>query len=154
MPNTLYSIAKQAFLTTIEINNIQTKIDWVNDNFRAALVSEDYALDSISNSNLSDIPSNSILSTAPLNTSAENTGSNLGTASAQSITFTEFPGVSSGAVGNYIVIYRDAGTGNNADNILISYIDTAEGLPVIYNTGDIQVNWDNTVNNVGRVFRL
>jgi hypothetical protein len=39
MPNTLYSIAKQAFLTSIEINNVQTKIDWTNDDFGAALVS-------------------------------------------------------------------------------------------------------------------
>jgi len=156
MPNTLYSTAKQAFLTSIEIDNVQTNIDWVNDNFGAALVSSIYTIDAIADSHLSDIPSSAILSRTSLTTSAIGSGSGLGTAYAESVTFTDFPGVSTGTQGDYIVIYRDAGTGQDSDNLLISYIDTADGLPVIYNTGDIQVNWDNTNTgtSVGRVFRL
>lgn len=164
MPNTLYNIAKQAFLTSITLPNTSlsnVKIDWVNDKFGAALVSSDYVLNKTSNFVLSDIPPETILSKVTLETLvvevSEDGSSDFGTAYANSVTFTEFPDdLTAGAQADYIVIYRDAETGNDSDNILISYIDTAEGLPVIYNTGDIQVNWDNTnpINNAGRVFRL
>jgi hypothetical protein len=48
-----------------------------------------------------------------------------------------------------IIIFKD--TGNNATSPLIAYIDTATGLPITPNGGDIIVTWDNGVN---KIFRL
>ena len=38
-----------------------------------------------------------------------------------------------------------------ADSILIFYLDTATGLPVTPNSGDITVSWDNGAN---KIFKL
>jgi hypothetical protein len=45
-----------------------------------------------------------------------------------------------------LVIYRDSGTAANSN--LIAYIDTATGLPVTPNGGDILVQWDNGSNKI------
>lgn len=42
----------------------------------------------------------------------------------------------------YMIIYQD--TGASATSRLIAYIDTATGLPVTPNGGDITIQWDNT----------
>jgi hypothetical protein len=47
------------------------------------------------------------------------------------------------------VIYKDTGTA--ATSPLIAYIDTATGLPVTPNGGDITVTWDNGSN---KIFKL
>ena len=47
------------------------------------------------------------------------------------------------------MLYRD--TGVEATSALIAYIDTATGLPITPNGGDIIVNWDNGAN---KIFRL
>ena len=48
-----------------------------------------------------------------------------------------------------IVIYVDTGT--EATSPLIAYIDTATGLPITPNGGDIIVTWDNGVNKIFKV---
>jgi hypothetical protein len=55
----------------------------------------------------------------------------------------------SGASVEAIAIYQD--TGNEATSRLIAYIDTATGLPVTPNGGDINLNWDTGVN---KIFKL
>lgn len=45
-----------------------------------------------------------------------------------------------------IVIYQDTGT--ESTSRLIAYIDTATGLPVTPNGGDITVVWDNGANRI------
>jgi hypothetical protein len=50
---------------------------------------------------------------------------------------------------NFVVIYKD--TGVEATSPLIVCIDTATGLPVTPNGGDIQVQWDNGSN---KIFKL
>ena len=48
-----------------------------------------------------------------------------------------------------LVIYQDSGV--SATSRLIAYIDTATGLPVTPNGGNITVTWDNGAN---RIFKL
>ena len=48
-----------------------------------------------------------------------------------------------------IIIYKDTGT--EATSPLIAMIDTATGLPITPNGGDIIVTWDNGVNKIFKV---
>ena len=61
------------------------------------------------------------------------------------MTFTDVTGASIEA----IIIYSDTGT--EATSPLIAYIDTATGLPITPNGGDIIVTWDNGAN---KIFKL
>jgi hypothetical protein len=56
----------------------------------------------------------------------------------------------SGASAESIVIYDDT-PATEATKDLIAFIDTATGLPVTPNGGDITVQWDNGAN---RIFKL
>ena len=47
------------------------------------------------------------------------------------------------------MIYVDTGT--EATSPLIAYIDTATGLPITPNGGDIIVTWDNGTNKIFKV---
>ena len=51
-----------------------------------------------------------------------------------------FSAVAPGDAGEAVIVYRD--TGNAATSPLIAYIDTATGLPVTPNGGDITVKFD------------
>jgi hypothetical protein len=62
------------------------------------------------------------------------------------ITFTTVP---TGGPYEYLVIFKDAGT--DTESPLIAYIDSATGLPVTANGGDINVAWDNGAN---KIFKL
>lgn len=68
-----------------------------------------------------------------------------GACDANDITFTAVSGVSCEA----IVLYIDSG--DPATSSLIAYIDTAPGLPITPNGGDIIVTWDNGTN---KIFKL
>ena len=68
-----------------------------------------------------------------------------GVADAANVTFTSVTGDEAGA----IVLYRD--TGNKATDELIAYIDSATGLPVTPNGGDITIEWDDGAN---KIFKL
>ncbi len=45
-----------------------------------------------------------------------------------------------------VIIYKSTGT--NSTSPLIAYIDTATGLPVTPNGGDITITWDNGANKI------
>lgn len=45
-----------------------------------------------------------------------------------------------------LVIYKDTGTASTSQ--LIAYIDTATGLPVTPNGGDITITWDSGANKI------
>ncbi len=68
-----------------------------------------------------------------------------GAADGADVTFTSVSGPTIEA----IVIYRDTGT--EATSPLIAYIDTATGLPITPNGGDIIVTWDNGANKIFKV---
>ena len=48
-----------------------------------------------------------------------------------------------------IIIYKEGAS--DAASPLLAFIDTATGLPITPNTGDIIVNWDNGAN---KIFKL
>lgn len=68
-----------------------------------------------------------------------------GAADGADVTFTSVSGPSIEA----IVIYVDTGT--EATSPLVAFIDTATGLPITPNGGDIIVTWDNGVNKIFKV---
>lgn len=68
-----------------------------------------------------------------------------GVADAADSTFTALTGDTSES----IIIYRD--TGVEGTSSLIAYIDTATGLPVTPNGGDIIIQWDSGAN---KIFKL
>lgn len=39
----------------------------------------------------------------------------------------------------------------DADSFMLAYIDTATGLPVTLNGGDVNVNWDNGANKIVKI---
>lgn len=126
MANAVYTLAKQAFLSA--------QINWPTDTIKAALVSAGYTPVIATDQYLSAIPSGAIIATTAAFTGATDTA---GVANANNVTFTAVGGTT---VGKYIVIYKD--TGSPATSPLIALIDTATGLPVTPNGGDITVAFD------------
>lgn len=135
MANGLYDAGREAFLSG--------DIDWLNDDIKVILIdTNDYVADLSSDDFLNDIPVAARVSTSS-NLSSK-TASN-GVADAADVTFSSVSGDEAEA----LVIFKD--TGSEATSNLIAYIDTATGLPVTPNGGDITVTWDSGAN---RIFRL
>jgi hypothetical protein len=135
MANALYAKGREKFL--------RGEIAWQTDTIKAVLVdAADYTLSLGSHEFLSDIPSGGRVATTAAFGSKTTTD---GVADAADPTFTGATGDQS----EYIVIYKD--TGSAATSPLIGLIDTATGLPVLPNTGDIAVVFDNGSN---KIFKL
>lgn len=135
MANALYDKARERFLTA--------QLNWSTDTIRAVLVDTGiYTPNLTAHEYLSDISSSARISTSSAFTGKTVAG---GAADANDVTFTSVSGNSIEA----IVIYRDTGTEGTSP--LIAYIDTATGLPITPNGGDIIVTWDNGPN---RIFKL
>ncbi|MDT8383010.1 MAG: hypothetical protein RRB22_01190 [Gammaproteobacteria bacterium] len=135
MPNALYDKGREGFL--------DGSIDWDTDNIKTILVdAADYVVDLATHQFLSDI-----IAGARVATSANMTGKTVtaGVADADDVTFSAVVGDPSEA----LVIVQD--TGVEATSRLIAYIDTASGLPVTPNGGDIQTQWDAGAN---KIFKL
>lgn len=67
---------------------------------------------------------------------------------AADVTFTAVSGAAVGAV----VLYKETGgAGSPTDDALIAYIDTATGLSVTPNGGDITIAWDNGTNKIFKI---
>lgn len=135
MANALFNAGRAGFLAG--------DIDWDANNIKAVLV--DHGVDTpapTSDSNLSDIASGARIATSPNFASKTTTD---GVADAADVTFTAV----SGASVESIVIYKDSGS--STTSTLIAFIDTATGLPVTPNNGDITVAWDSGSN---RIFKL
>ena len=101
----------------------------------------DYTVDLTNHNALDDIPAGARVATAAL------TGESIagGVFDADDLTFTAVTGDPSEAV----IIYKHTGT--ESTSLLIAYIDTATGLPVTPNGGNIVVQWDNGAN---KIFKL
>ena len=137
MANALYSKAKERALT-------DAGIQWSTGNIKAILVCTTGGGDGQYDFSAAHEFRSSIHDDAHVATSA-----NLGTksvtngvADAADVTFTAVTGSAVGAV----VLYRD--TANKATDELIAYIDSATGLPVTPNGGDITVEWDDGINKI------
>lgn len=135
MANTLYDKARQRFL--------EGQFDWINDTIKVYLVSsQGYTMDVTNHQYISDVgPSGRIAGPVTL-TNKATTG---GAADADDCTFTAV----SGNTINSIVIFKE--DSSESVSPLICYIDTATGLPITPNGGDIIVTWDNGVNKIFRV---
>ena len=135
MANTLYDSARQRFL--------EAQINWMTDTVKVILVDTGaYTPQTSIHQYLADIPISARIAGPVTLTSKATTG---GAADAADVTFTSVSGTSIEA----IVIYIDTGT--EATSPLIAYIDTATGLPITPNGGDIIVTWDNGAN---KIFKL
>ena len=135
MANALYDKARERFLTG--------QFNWTTDSIKAVLVDTGaYTVSLTSHEFLSDISSSARISTSGAFTGKTTTG---GAADANDITFSSVSGASIEA----IVIYADTGT--EATSPLIAFVDTATGLPITPNGGDIIVTWDNGAN---KIFKL
>lgn len=135
MPNALFDKARERYLLG--------QLNWSTDSIKAVLVdSGAYTVNLTAHEFLSDIGT-----TARIATSGDFTGKATagGAADANDVTFSSVTGASIEA----IVLYRDTGTASTSP--LIAWIDTATGLPITPNGGDIIVTWDNGPN---KIFKL
>ena len=139
MANALYDKGREKFLSAA--------INWGTgtggDTIKAVLVDiAAYTVDLATHEFLSSIPAGDRISTSSAFTGKTVTA---GVADADNLTFAAVTGDPSEA----LVIIKD--TGSAATSPLIDYIDSATGLPVTPNGGDITVTWDNGSN---KIFKL
>lgn len=123
MSSALYPIGKKAIL--------DADVDLLADTIKAALLDTDTVGYNAAHDFYDDI-SAGVIGTPQTLASKTTTG---GVFDAADVVFT---GVS-GATVEAIVIYKD--TGSAATSQLIAFIDTATGLPVTPNGGDITIAW-------------
>lgn len=135
MSNALYDKGREGFL--------DGSIDWDTDDIRCILIdTADYTVDLATHDNLDDVPGDARVATSGALTSKTVTD---GVADAADVTLSSVTGDTCEA----IVIYKHTGT--ESTSRLIAYIDTATGLPVTPNGGDITIQWDSGAN---KIFKL
>lgn len=113
-------------------------IDWDTHTIKAVLVTSGYTYNT-AHDNLDDVTAG--LRVATSGALAGKTATN-GVANANALTLTAVSGSAVAA----IILYKEV-AGNESQSRLICYIDTASGLPVTPNGGDIVIQWD-TVNKI------
>lgn len=135
MANGLYDKGREKFLTAA--------INWTSDTIKASLIDTSaYTVSLTSHEFYSDVAGGAIIAAAVTLGSKTATG---GAADAGDVTFSAVTGTSIEA----IIIQKFVT--NAADSPLLAYIDTATGLPITPNGGDIIVQWDNGTN---KIFKL
>lgn len=135
MANTLYDKARERFL--------RGQINWDTDTMKVCLVDKNvYTPNFTTHEYLSDVSGSAIIAAGVTLTGKSSTG---GAADANDVTFTAVSGAESEA----LIIYKD--TGDTATSPLLALIDSATGLPITPNGGDIIVVWDNGAN---KIFKL
>lgn len=135
MANALYDKGREGFL--------DGSIDYDTNNIKIMLIDEaDDTIDLALDEDLADRAGASRVATSGNLSSKTVTA---GVADAADVTFTAV----TGDVSESIDMYQD--TGVEATSRLILNIDTATGLPVTPNGGDITVTWDSGAN---RIFKL
>lgn len=134
MANALYDYGRNAFLNG--------DIDYSNDTIQVYLIdTDDYTVDLANHQFLSSVAAGARVANAAL--TGKTTGA--GIADALDTVFSSVSGDESEA----LILVQD--TGSETTSQLIGYIDTATGLPVLPNGGDITVTWD---NGTYRIFQL
>lgn len=132
MANVLYDKGREGFL--------DGSIDWDTDNIKCSLVDTGTYTFSAAHDFHDDL--SGIVATSG-NLASKTVTS--GVADAADVTFSAV----SGSTAEAIVIWKD--TGVSATSRLIAYIDTATGLPITPNGGDITIAWDSGAN---KIFKL
>jgi len=132
MANALYGLGREAFANG--------GIALLADDIKVVLIdAADYTVSIDADDFLDDIAAGARVATSGNLASKTTT---LGTFDAADITFSAVSGDASEA----LVIYRDSGVASTSE--LIAYIDTATGLPVTPNGGDITVTWDSGADKI------
>ena len=135
MANALFDTGRAAFLGA--------DVDWLADNIKVTLIDvADYTVNLATHDFYDDVAAAAKVATSGNLASKTATA---GVADAADVTFTAVTGDPCEA----LVIWKDTGTA--ATSQLIAYIDTATGLPVTPNGGNITVTWDNGAN---KIFKL
>lgn len=135
MANRMYDLGRESFL--------KGEISWSADNIKVVLVdSADYTPNTTTDQFLSDILLAGRVATSG-NLTAKTTTN--GVADAADVTLTAVTGDQS----ELIVVYQD--TAVEGTSRLIALVDTATGLPVTPNGGDIQIQWD---AGADKIFKL
>lgn len=135
MANALYDKARKAFA--------DGDIDLLSDTIKCVLIdAAEYTVDLADDDFLDDVAADARVGTAQTLGSKTTTA---GVFDAADVTFSSV----SGAQCEGILIYK--ATGTESTSPLIAYIDSATGLPVTPNGGDIQIQWDNGSN---KIFKL
>lgn len=121
---------------------MKAEIDLIDDTIKVVLVdTADYTVDLATHDFFNDVAAGARVATATLGTKSV-TG---GAFDAADVTFSAVTGDPSEA----LVIYKDTGT--ESTSALIMYIDTATGLGVTPNGGDITVTWDSGANKIFKI---
>lgn len=135
MANALYDRGRQGFLAG--------EIDWDANNIKLVCIDEaDDTIDLAADEDLADRAAAARVATSGNFASKTTTA---GVADAADITLTSV----SGDTFESLDIYQD--TGAEASSLLIANIDTATGLPLTPDGGNVTVTWDNGAN---RIFKL
>ena len=135
MADAIYGLGRQKIL--------EGSIDILTDDIKTVLVdTATYTVSIDADEFLADIGAGERVATSGNMTSKTST---LGVFDAADITYSSV----TGDVSEALVIYKD--TGVAATSPLLAYIDTATGLPVTPNGGDITITWDNGAN---KIFKL
>lgn len=135
MANALYDHGRNEFLVG--------DLDWLVHDIRMVLMdAADHTTDQATDDNLDDIASGARVATSAAFGSKTAAA---GVADAADVTFSSV----TGDVSEELVIYYHTGT--ESTSTLVVNIDTATGLPVTPNGGDITVQWDSGSN---KIFKL
>lgn len=135
MANAMYDSGRERFLGGDE--------DWDADDYRIILTdAADYTKDLATHDFLDDVAAGARVAVSGALTSKSKAA---GVADAADVTLSTVTGDQS----EQIILYQHSGV--DATSALILNIDTATGLPVTPNGGDITVQWDSGAN---RIFKL
>jgi hypothetical protein len=137
MANTLYDEGREKFLNA--------DIDWAADDIKVYLV-RGYTANAATHEFVADITGGGGGTIVATSANLSSKTSTAGVADAADITFSTVP---AGAACQHLIIAKD--TGNTATSPLIGLIDTATGLPLTPNGGDVTVAWDSGAN---KIFKL
>lgn len=141
MANALFVKFKEALLNPGTLGTTSgDAVDLIDDNIKVVLV--DHGVDTplpATDQYLSDITAGARIATSGNLASKSIAG---GVFDAADITIT---GVS-GATVESIVIYKDTGTASTSP--LIAFIDTATGIVLTPNGGDVTISWDNGASKI------
>jgi hypothetical protein len=133
MANALYGKGRGRFA--------EAQISWSSDTIKTCLiVTSIYSVSIDAHEFWSDVASSSYSGITPITLTSKT--SSLGVLDAADITFSAVSGSTIGA----LIMYKD--TGSSASSPLLLYIDTATGLPITPNGGDIIVQFDSGPNRI------
>ena len=132
MANVLYPKAKEDFLAG--------NLNLSSNTITIALVDTDVYTFSSTHEDRADIPNSAVVATANLQSKTITSG----VFDADDVSFTSVSGANCEA----LIIYHTDIQGGNTTSRLIAYVDSASGLPILPNGGDITVRFSSGANKI------